>query len=234
MGNVSIRIFIRQRNWTSHDYNQPHSPNPLYTLEALLDAASLHRKEPKLLVREKGILLVILCHSLVHLEGTRWLKRGWRAATLTFVQDQELSLAKAPRFRLNRPYTSTNITTTEGSLVTDTQGLVIDKPHGHPIPSPLNLGIILLSLYLSDPLESVTDVEPAANIELWAMSVLGSCREDKDMEPSYYNAIQFCLWPPWPPAGECSSENTRFRDDYYQKAVVPLEDALMEGFDFTK
>lgn len=205
-----------------------------YTLKDLLDAASLHRKEPKWLAREKKILTVILCHSLLQLDGTQWLDRGWHADTITCAQDEELSLAKAPRFRLTRPYVSANIMTTDMSLVIKTRGLATDEPHCHPIPSLLNLGVLLLELYLNGPLESAADVERLANIQLWAMSVLGSCREDKDMEPSYYNAIQFCLWPPWPPAGNCSFENAKFRDEYYQKVVVPLEEALTEGFDFTK
>ena len=212
----------------------PAVPARFYTLKALLDAASLHRKEPRWLAIEKRILSVILCHSLLHLEGTEWLNREWRAETITFVQDQELSLIKASRFRLNQPYVSGDIVATEVSLVTNTQDLVIGELHGHPIPSLLNLGIIFLELYLNGSLESAADVERAANIQLWAISILGSCREDKDMEPAYYNAIQFCLWPPSPPAGVCSFENAKFRDDYYQKVVVPLEDALTEGFDFTK
>ena len=205
-----------------------------YTLEALLNAASLHRKEPKWLAREKRILCVILCHSLLHLEGSEWLRRGWRAQAITLLQDQEISLSRAPRFRLNEPYISAVIATAEVSLMTKAQDLTINEGHGHPIPSLLNLGIILLELYLNGPLESAEDVEPMANTQMWAMSVLGSCREDKDMEPSYYNAIHFCLWPPWPPAGVCSFENTSFRDDYHQKVVAPLEDALTEGFDFSK
>ena len=211
----------------------PTVPARFYTLKALLDAASLHRKEPKWLAREKRILSVILCHSLLHLEGTEWLNREWCVETVTFAQDQELSLTKAPRFRLNQPYVSGDIIATEVSLIINTQSLVIGEPHGHPIPSLLSLGVILLELYLNGPLESVADVERAANMQLWAISILGSCREDKDMEPPYYNAIQFCLWPPSPPAGICSFENAKFRDDYYQKVVVPLEGALTEGFDFT-
>ena len=209
-------------------------PGRFYTLDALLNAASLHRKEPKWLAREKRVLSVILCHSLSHLEGSEWLKRGWRAQTITFVQDQTLSLTQAPRFRLTQPFVSAEIANGETSLITNTQDLAISERSGHPIPSLLNFGIILLELYLNGPLESAVDVEPVANIQLWAMSVLGSCREDKDMEPAYYNAIQFCLWPPWPPAGDCSFENSIFRDDYFQKVVVPLEDALTEGFDFSK
>ena len=212
----------------------PAGPARFYTLKALLDAASLHRKEPKWLAREKRILSVILCHSLLHLEGTHWLHREWCADSITLCQDQELSLVKAPRFRLNQPYVSGEIIAAEVSLSTNARDLALSEPHGHPIPSLLNLGIILLELYLNGPLESVTDVERSANIQLWAISILGSCREDKDMESSYYNAIQFCLWPPSPPAGTCSFENAKFRDDYYQKVVVPLEDALTEGFDFTK
>ena len=224
--------------------NMPQSssmviPDKFYTLDSLLEAASLHRKEPKWLAKEKKVLSVILSHSLLHLEGSEWLRGGWRAQMITFGHEQELVLSKAPRFSLNRPYMYTSIPSKDAFLTTGLHGsgisdLTISERCGHPIPTLLHLGILLLELYLNGPLSSAVDVDPVDNVQLWAMSVLGSCREDKDMEPSYYNAIQFCLWPPWPSAGECSFENATFRDDYYQKVVMPLEDALTEGFDFTK
>lgn len=202
-----------------------------YTLETLLGASSRYKKEPKWLAKEKCIFAVILCHSLLHLDGTQWLKDGWHAENIKCVQDEQLCLAKATRFQLNHPYISADIMAADASLTTAAQSLTVDKSHGHPIPGLLTLGIILLELYLNGPLESAEDVERLANVHLWAISVLESCREDKDMDASYYNAIQFCLWPP---AGRCTFENTKFRDDYYQKVVVPLEEALTEGFDFSE
>ncbi|KAL6721811.1 hypothetical protein ACLMJK_000916 [Lecanora helva] len=210
------------------------APGQFYTLDTLLGAASHYRKEPKWLAKEKGILAVILCHSLMHLEGSQWLQKGWCAQTISLVQGQELALARNPRFSLNQPYISSDIVNNEASLITNAQDLALSEPSGHPIPSLMNLGVILLELYLNGPLESAVEVEPVANLQLWAMSVLGSCRDDKDMEPSYYNAIQFCIWPPLPRTGICSFENATFCADYHRKVVVPLEDALTEGFDFSK
>ena len=217
--------------WETDTCNEEltEEPRKTYTLDSLLLAFSEYprNRRARWLDKEKAMLTVILSHSLLQLDGSQWLKRDWRTEQISFFQDEEISIAKNTRFKLDHPYVSAEIMAPRGPP--KKRGGPFPKSRGHPIPSLLALGVILIELHLNGPIETAGVPNPMDDLQFWAMAILRDCRDE--MEPFYHDVITFCLWPP---GGECAFENSSFRDDYYQKVVVPLEDELTGRFEFSK
>ena len=198
------------------------------TLDSLLTAFSQYSRK-RWLAKEKAILAVILSHSLLQLQGSQWLNSDWRAEHVSFLRHNSISPANARSFGLEQPYLSANITPSK-----DSQTIVRDEPtqsgsYGHPMPSLLALGVLLLELHQDASIETTT----MEDLQTKSLKLLMSCSDE--MERTYYDVISFCLFlSPAPPTSERTFEDARFRDHYYQQVIIPLEDILTENFEISK
>ena len=201
------------------------------TLESLLAAFSEYSRK-RWLAKEKAILAVILSHSLLQLQGSEWLSKDWRSEHISFLRDRDVSPATARSFGLEKPYLSADI-----NHFGDPRAIIRDenapsRSHGHPIPSLLALGVILLELHQDASIET-NNTASAEDLQTKSLKVLMSCSDE--MEKAYYDVISFCLFlSPAPPTSERTFEDAKFRDHYYQQVIVPLEDILTENFEFSK
>lgn len=175
-------------------------------------------------LKDQRILAVVLAHAALHCSDGPWLCKDWSKEHITFFRHD------ATGIDLSRPCLAVNFT--------DPPFFTGDDPNPfnpHAYPSLLSLGILLLEIYLCQPIESrwseldLIDGQPNENTNLTtAMRLLED--SEGDLYEDYRNAIKACLncdriW-----ANDDSPDPEEFRRQVYEDIVYPLEQELERGF----
>ena len=188
------------------------------TLKDLLGASGC-----RMPIREKRILAVVLAHAILHCSDGPWLSQDWNKDHISFFRSD-------PSIEpdLGRPYLKVSFDE-KSPDTTNTADLF--NAHGNP--SLLALGVLLLEVYLSSPIESryvkedLIDGVPNENTNLTtALRLLDDL--DGDLYDGYKAAIQACL----DSDGE-TFDSDEFRQKIYKDIVMPLEQELEHGFNLT-
>ncbi|KAK5107685.1 hypothetical protein LTR62_000920 [Meristemomyces frigidus] len=179
-------------------------------------------------VRDRRRLAVILAHALLHLKGSHWLRDSWSKDDVRFMH-----LLKDGRADVRRPYVSYAAVPEAGSSDDDATSQL------HECPPLLGLGIVLLELGLSHPIDQRREEMdmmgnvPHINTNFFtAMRVLDD--SEGDLQKSYWGAVQACLTCSElevPGSGKAFDfSDDVFRGMVYEHVVAPLEAELFAGW----
>jgi hypothetical protein len=181
----------------------------------------------RLKLKESRALAVVLGHAILHYCENSWASNNWNKQHVNF-------FANANGPDLMRPYLATQFDTPAPHLRDST-----DSVYSHPSPALLSLGILLLELYLSKPIESLweladTDDGVEGPLTNWITAEKWLDKLGDDLYEGYRKAIEACLKIDYVDDEESFSlDDERFRKLVYERVVVPLEDELENGFHIT-
>jgi hypothetical protein len=217
-------VFDGQKLWQarstgSHIVLRPEIGIPLNTL--------LGDSKLRLTLKESRALAVVLSHAFLHYCESPWVSNKWNKEHVNF-----FATINGPD--LMRPYLATQFE----AWATCPEDMS-DNMYRHPSPALLSLGILLLELYLSKPIESLWDYDDTEdgmegiNTNWITAEKLLDMMED-DLYEGYKNAIQACLKIDYIDSEDSLSlDHEGFRRLIYERVVVPLEDELDNGFHIT-
>lgn len=103
--------------------------------------------QSRLKLKESRSLAVVLSHAILHFCESPWISSTWNKEHVNF-------FATANGADLMRPYLATKFEDSNSRLAEGSENM-----YTHPNPALLALGILLLELYLSKPIESLWDFE---------------------------------------------------------------------------
>ena len=217
-------IFDGEKLWQarstgSHIVLKPEIGIPLNTL---LGDSTL-----RLSLKESRALAVVLAHAFLHYCESPWVSNKWNKEHVNF-----FTTVNGPD--LMRPYLATQF---EAWTIHPEE--TSDNMYRHPNPALLSLGILLLELYLSKPIESLWDDDDTENgmegiNTNWITAEKLLDRLEDDLYEGYRNAIQACLKIDYVESEDSMSlDQEDFRRLIYERVVVPLEDELNNGFHIT-
>jgi hypothetical protein len=194
-------VFDGEKLWQakstgSHVIHRPEVGIPLKTL--------LGDSHSRLKLKESRALAVVLAHAILHYCESPWVSNSWNKEYVNF------TTVDGPD--LMRPYLATQFEASTSRLVG-----VSDDMYSHPSPALLALGILLLELYLSKPIESLWDVNDTED----GMEGINTnwITAEKQLEKMGDDSL--------------SLDDEGFRRLVYERVVVPLEDELDNGFHIT-
>ncbi|KAH7380832.1 hypothetical protein BKA64DRAFT_221672 [Cadophora sp. MPI-SDFR-AT-0126] len=198
--------------------HKPEIGIPLNTL--------LGESQTPLKLKQKRSLAVVLAHAILHYCESPWVSNSWNKQHVSF-----FATLKGPD--LMRPYLATQFEAGTARL-DDT----VDDLFRHPSPALLSLGILLLELYLSKPIESLWEADDTDDgmegiNTNWITAEKQLEKMDDDLYEGYRNAIRACLKVDYVDSEDLSLDNEDFRKLIYERVVVPLEDELENGFHIT-
>ena len=219
-------VFDGEKLWqvkssNSHVVLRPEIGIPLETLLGNSESSL------KLKLKEKRALAVVLAHALLHYCESPWVSDTWNKEHVNF-----FATVKGPD--LMRPYLVTQF---EPS--TTNPGDMSGKLYSHPNPALLSLGILLLELYLSKPIESLWEIDDTEDgVEgintNWITAEKQLEKMGDDLYEGYRDAIQACLKIDYVGAEDSLSlDDEGFRRLVFDRVVIPLEDELKNGFHIT-
>jgi hypothetical protein len=173
-------------------------------------------------LRDKRILAVVLAHAVLHCSEGPWLKDNWSKEHVSFFKKDSKTEPD-----LSRPFLTIDFG--ESTLgKSDNDHLFMT----HSYPALLALGILLLEIHLSVPIESryaeedLIDGQPNENTNL-TTAVRLLQHSDGEVYEGYRDAVKACL--NWNAASsEWADEEKRKR--MYETIVEPLERELEHGF----
>ena len=217
-------VFDGQKLWQtrssgSHPILRPEAGVPLKDL--------LEASEPKLKLKEKRALAVVLAHAILHYCESPWLSDNWNKEHVNF-------FANTTGLDLMRPYLATQFET-----LSNTPEEPASNIYSHPSPALLSLGILLLELYVSKPIESFWELDDTENGKQgantnWITAEKMLERMGDDLYEGYRNAVQACLNVDYfGTEDKLSLQDEKFRKLVFDRVVVPLEDELKNGFHVT-
>lgn len=184
----------------------------------------------KMSLKQKRVLAVIIAHAVLNFCESPWLDEDWDKRHILFYGHPTGNGG----LDFTRPYLSTKFR--DPTQAPKDQSIFLNL---HPSPAILALGILLLEIELSEPIEShwvdedLVNGQPNFNTNLTTAERLLEKSVDEIYE-SYRMAIEACL--------NCNSalllddmslENESFRRQVYEKIVVPLEEELRHGWGLT-
>lgn len=195
---------------------QDEQPN--MTLLDVLDRAK------RLSLKDRLKLAVVLATALLHLKDSRWLADDWTKRSVAFMM---LNGA----VDVCRPYLA--------STFPSHAALAVDQPDLnllHPSPALLGLGIMLLEIGMSTPIEQARSEEElvsgniSVNTDLFtAIRVLE--QSEGDLHVKYRAAVHACLRCHFVPMDAAPDfDDEEIRRLVYVNVVQPLEMDLYEGW----
>ncbi|KAE8383466.1 hypothetical protein BDV26DRAFT_251790 [Aspergillus bertholletiae] len=229
-----LRLAISEELLWDHSHPREKLSNPkaspIISLRSLLERGHMFgqaRKKdlPKLSLKEKRILAVVLAHSMLQLCGGPWIKQAWDAEAIFFLYD-----SPSQRLKLSEPYINSSLEAQESLDVND----LGDRIHKYPLI--LDFARLLLELQHGETIQSTKeDYDPDTQEEtpdtLFFMLSRVLDELSDDIYTDYLTAIEACLDCDkfLPPEGG-SFDDLAFRQRVYQNIVVPLEEELYKGF----
>ncbi|KAH8591828.1 hypothetical protein B0O99DRAFT_266605 [Bisporella sp. PMI_857] len=183
--------------------------------------------ESRLKLKERRSLAVVLAHAILHYCGSPWLSDNWNKEHVNF-----FATTNGPD--LMRPYLVAQF-----EPLSSSPEEIPDTMYSHPSPALLSLGILLLELYLSKPIESLWDFDDTENgmegvNTNWITAEKLLDKMGDDLYEGYRNAIQACLKIDYVGTeNNLSLDDEDFRKLVYERVVIPLEDELDNGFHVT-
>jgi hypothetical protein len=189
-----------------------------YTLHDLL------QRSKRLSERDRRRLAVILANAVLLLKDSRWLADHWDKHDVCFMQMLDGSTD------LVRPYVATQFQQAAEDLQEDL-GFVL-----HQCRPLLCLGIILLELGLSEPIEKQRVPDDLINGQVNVNSDLNTAErvlvESVDeLHDNYRAAVAACLDCKFVPQDlECDFSNEAFRNLVHEHVIEPLETELLHGW----
>lgn len=200
-------------------------PEVLTPLDRLLQDSAM-----KMSLKQKRILAVVIAHAVLNFCESPWLNEVWDKRHISFYGQSTGNGS----LDFTRPYLSTNFR--DPTKHPKDQSIYLTL---HRSPAILALGILLLEIELCEPIEShwvdedLTHGKPNSNTNLIAALRLLEHSVDQFYE-RYWMAIKACLKCDFALLEEeMSLENEIFRQQAYEKIVVPLEDELFHGYGLT-
>ncbi|KAL9113632.1 MAG: hypothetical protein Q9227_002370 [Pyrenula ochraceoflavens] len=180
----------------------------------------------QLKLKDKWTLAVILAHAALHCSNSPWLCNDWSKEHITFFRKDS---SGGPD--LSRPYLTVNFTRRLSGAVGDTS--LLDQQLS---PALESLGILLLEIYLSEPIESrwsqedlTKDGQPNEHTNLTtAFRLLQASEGDQPL--GYRRAIEACLECDKSFASNIDLNSEKIREQVYDDIVYPLEQELEHGF----
>ena len=184
----------------------------------------------KMSLKQKRILAVVIAHAVLNFCESPWLDESWDKTHISFYGQP----TGDGGLDFDRPYLSTNFR--DPTQSPKDQAVFLNL---HRSPAILALGILLLEIQLCEPIEShwaeedLVDGQPNSNTNLTAAERLLEKSVDEIYE-RYRMAIEACLNCDFALLLEDTSlENETFRQQVYEKIVVPLEEELWHGWKLT-
>ncbi|KAK0117759.1 hypothetical protein ONS95_012085 [Cadophora gregata] len=179
--------------------------------------------QTRLKLKESRVLAVVLAHAILHYCESPWVSNSWNKQHVSF-----FATLNGPD--LMRPYLETQF-----EARTAPSDGVVDDLYSHPSPALLSLGILLLELYLSKPIESLWEADDTEDgmegvNTNWITAEKQLEKMGDDLYEGYRNAIQACLKVDYVDSEDFSLDNESFRKLIYERVVIPLEDELDNGF----
>jgi hypothetical protein len=217
-------VFDGEKLWQakstgSHVIHRPEVGIPLRTL--------LGDSQSRLKLKESRALAVVLAHAILHYCESPWVSSRWNKEHVNF-------FATVDGPDLMKPYLATQFEASTSRLEEAS-----DNMYSHPSPALLALGILLLELYLSKPIESLWDVDDTEDgmegiNTNWITAEKQLEKMGDDLYEGYRDAIQACLKINYVDVEDSLSlDDEGFRRLVYERVVVPLEDELDNGFHIT-
>ncbi|MCJ1307423.1 hypothetical protein MMC25_001069 [Agyrium rufum] len=207
------------RSTGGHVILRPEIGIPLNTL--------LGESQSRLKLKESRALAVVLAHAILHYCEGPWVSQTWNKEHVNF-------FATVDGPDLMRPYLATQF-----EAPTSRSEEASDSIYSHPNPALLALGILLLELYLSKPIESLWEFDDTEDgmegvNTNWITAEKQLEKMGDDLYEGYRNAIQACLNINYADREDSLSlDDEGFRNLVYERVVVPLEDELDNGFHIT-
>ena len=179
----------------------------------------------KLSEKDRRSLAVLLANALLYLKDSRWLDDHWTKKDICFIT------STGEDFDIGRPYLESNFKESLASAAANEPDLL----QLHQCPPILGLGVMLLELGLSAPIEKLRleddtvngTVNPNMDI-ITAGRVLSE--SEGDLHDGYRAAVQACLDCHFVPDGSFDFADEEFRGLVYQHIVEPLETELYHGW----
>ncbi|RAL17378.1 purine and uridine phosphorylase [Aspergillus homomorphus CBS 101889] len=182
----------------------------------------------------KRVLAVLLAYSVLHLHGTPWLR------STNFHPDKIFFFATSATIPL-KPYIHTDLDEPLDGCVNTDEDKEVDPDDlpSHPYPDIVMLAIMLIELYVTQPLQSLAR-EFEMQCEDWAIvddntrysiAIAAFDKLKADFPDNYREAVDRCLDPNiglGPNDDELSEQD--FKRLIYDDIVQPLEDELDQGF----
>jgi hypothetical protein len=174
--------------------------------------------------KAKITLAIVLANSVLQLYGSPWLPKGWDRKKFRFLRSKDQIML--------RPL-----------LAADFRCIALVEPSPtdtlHKSPERLELGVLLLELFLQDTMENLRDPaedlgcdeEVTADTQFFTASRVHE-QHNWDVYERYSNAVAACL--------ECNSDSDgvdmgdrSYRQFLYDKVIGPLEDELSEQYNIS-
>ncbi|KAK6542350.1 hypothetical protein TWF694_006309 [Orbilia ellipsospora] len=228
---VSLDLLSTGKNlWDLSSYREkPWHINvyPSVSLRCLLDygyfAQTRGRNLPKVSLKDKRALAVILAHNMLQLCGGPWIREAWNADNIFFRYDP----AAHQILNIRQPYI--------GSLIElgGFQSLNVDLgDRVHRYPLILDFARLLLEIQngetiipVSEDYHAITQEETSNTPFYMVNRILQEI--SNDIFQDYRDAIDACLALP---RKETTFDDLKFRHYIYKYVVAPLEDELYKGF----
>lgn len=194
-------------------------PQPDTTLQHILSSAKRLRE------KDRRRLAVILANALLHLKDSHWIADNWTKRDICF-------MIMGDEIDFSRPYLASKFPRRADSGDTDNPSLM----QLHQSPALLGLGVMLLELGISAPIETKRLDEDlmegivGVNTDLiTAERVLNESVDD--LHYGYRAAVKACLdYEFVPPDGSFDFSDDTFRSLVYKHVVQPLEMELYHGW----
>lgn len=210
--------FDGQKLWKA----RPLKKQPMLDCEDGITLSTLfHVSRPKLTLKERRTLAVVLAHAILHYCESPWVTDDWNKEHVTFFLTNNVP-------NLGKPYLSTHFRPAITESPSET-----DNMYKHPNPALLALGILLVELHSCKSIEELASELEVDHGNLYtAEKQLDRMRDN--VFQGYTNAIQACLNIDYCGLDDLPSlNNDRFRKLVIERIVVPLEDELKVGFSVT-
>ncbi|KAL4975559.1 hypothetical protein BDW66DRAFT_66337 [Aspergillus desertorum] len=208
---------------------------PINGSDTQLSLADIIKHRPASMTEKvKRVLAVLLAYSVLHLHGTPWLRPS------SFKADNILFFGTSATIPL-KPYLQSELYETDyGSAHRiDVNEVDPDDLPSHPFPDIVRLAILLMEIYLIQPVESLAE-QIGTDFEDWevtddntrySIAIAVYDRFKVDFPDNYRQAIDRCLDPN---LGFDASDEEISPDGLkmliYDDIVQPLEEELDQGF----
>ena len=186
-------------------------------------------------MKERLELAVELASGLLQLHATPWLHRRWNKSDILFLKNTILPNSNTiQRFRpvdVKQPLVSKGFQPNSPTLLHASANAALR----HPNPTLLDLGILLLELYFGQSIEQKrqpedlsADGKPHTNTDLYTARNWLDETFQMSMSPRFWSATKHCIdihvYDPMVKNPDLCDEG--FREAFYEKVVLPLEEEL--------
>ncbi|KAL4903146.1 hypothetical protein BDW74DRAFT_169079 [Aspergillus multicolor] len=207
---------------------------PINQSDSQISLADIIKQRPASMTEKvKRVLAVLLAYTVLHLHATPWLRPS------SFNADNILFFGTSATIPL-KPYIHSALSESYiEAPQSDTDELDPDDLPSHPFPDIVMLAILLMELYLIQPIRSLAE-QVGMEFEEWeavddntrySIAIAVYERFQTDFPDNYRQAVDRCLSPD---IGFDENDEELSSDDLkmliYDEIVQPLEDELDQGF----